>query len=468
MTMPKSLPARPSQESLRKQARKRVRDVAAGNADVITRARAQLPSAELPLSLRHAHLILAREYGFPSWQELVAEVQSRLGQGLEWAVSQARRIIHDNDIERLKQLLTEHPALLSWRGEESDGGDPERERQFTRAACAEILIDAGAVVLPSVCDGLAESRTKRLLELFERKGLLPRTLKFRVALGDLDAVRACLDAGDNNPASVDEAFKCACNFEFENIASVLLERLIALDAELGRRIDDGPGRSAFIRYLIKERALLAFIRAMPQGPWQAFLMHQVVRAIHDGDLTIFVLGLQREPWLLGDSCLGFQVGLIERATLQDRGTFIGALSRSRSGAAAASATSAVASNRICVHLRQNASASGANPRLAAAGGFAARRRYGGSRSSEAVVRRVGQAHARRPLESFPVQQRRHSKESSAGRAIRSAGSRHGARLVGPPPSFRSGRLPSRAWRRHQHTMELARAGEHPARARLPR
>ena len=88
-------------------------------------------------------------------------VQSRLGHGLEWAASRAHQIIHDNDVEQLKQLLTEHPALLSWHGEENQGGllgmatsafgdagDPEREQWFTRAACAELLIDAGAIVLP--------------------------------------------------------------------------------------------------------------------------------------------------------------------------------------------------------------------------------------------------------------------------------------------------------------------------------
>jgi hypothetical protein len=30
------------------------------------------------------------------------EVSKRLGKGLEWAVTQARRVIHDNDVERLK------------------------------------------------------------------------------------------------------------------------------------------------------------------------------------------------------------------------------------------------------------------------------------------------------------------------------------------------------------------------------
>ena len=35
--------------------------------------------------------------------------------------------------------------------------------------------------------------------------------------------------------------------------------------------------------------------------------------------------MQREPWLLGEAGVGFQVGLIERATLRDREAFIAAL-----------------------------------------------------------------------------------------------------------------------------------------------
>ena len=335
MTTLKSLPARPSEESLRKQAKKLSRDIAAGNADAIARARAQLQNVELPLSHRDAQLVLAREYGFEGWQQLMAEVQKRLGRGFEWAISQARRIIHDNDVEALKQLLAEYPALLSWTGEEGgvlgmaassygDSGHPDRERHFTRRECAELLIDAGAVVLPSVCDALVESRVKGLLELFEHKGLLPHTLKFRVALGDVDAVRARLDTGNDDLATVNEAFRCACRFEYEPIASLLLDRSIALDAELGKQIDAGPGRAFFIKYLIEERAL-DFIDATPAGPWQAFVMHQVVRSIHDDDLTAFVRGLQRDSWLLGDSCVGFQIGLIGRSVLRDRGRFIAAL-----------------------------------------------------------------------------------------------------------------------------------------------
>jgi hypothetical protein len=172
--------------------------------------------------------VIGREYGYPGWQDLVAEVSKRLGTSLEWAAAQARRIIHDNDVERLKQLLAEYPALLSWQGNDCDDGllgiatgaygdafAPDRERWFTRAACAELLIDAGAIVTPSVCEGLLQSRARGLLQLFQRRGLLPRTLSFLSAPGDLDAVRTALDESGNSPAIVNDAFICACRFEHE-------------------------------------------------------------------------------------------------------------------------------------------------------------------------------------------------------------------------------------------------------------
>jgi Ankyrin repeat len=330
------LPARPSLESLRKQAKKLARGIVAGDAEAIGRARAQLPQAKLPLSQRDAQLVLAREYGFPGWQDLVKEVKQRLGRGSEWAVSQARRRIHDNDIEGLRQLLAEYPTLLSWRADENDGGllgmatesygdsfDPAREQVFTRASCAELLIDAGAVVAQSVCDGLIFSRTKGLLDLFHRKGLLPRSLKFLAALGDVDGVRACLDTKVDDLAAVNEAFMCACHLDHAAAAALLLDRSITLDAELGRRIDGGPGRSAFVQYIMTES--LTFTNADPAGPWQAFVMRQVVRAVNDGDLTSFVDGLRREAWMLADACVPFQVGLIQRAVLRDREAFITAL-----------------------------------------------------------------------------------------------------------------------------------------------
>jgi hypothetical protein len=331
-----TLPARPSLESLRKQAKKLARGILAGDAAAIGRARAQLPRAELPLSQRDAQLVLAREYGFPGWQDLVKEVKQRLGRGLEWAVSEARRRIHDNDIEGLRQLLAEYPALLSWRSDEDDGGvlgmatesygdsfDPSREQQFTRAACAELLIDAGAVIAPSVCDALIESRARGLLDLFHHRGLLPRSLKFFAALGDVNGIRVCLDTNGDDLAAVNQAFTCACHLQHATAAALLLDRSITLDAELGRRIDGGPGRSAFVQYIMENS--LAFTNADPAGLWQAYVMRQVVRAENDGDLTSFVSGLRREAWMLSDAYVKFQVGLIEKAVLRDRDAFITAL-----------------------------------------------------------------------------------------------------------------------------------------------
>ena len=263
-------------------------------------------------------------------------MSNHLDNSLKWAAAQARRFIHDNDVERLKQLIADYPALLSWHDDEDDrgllgfatgaygdAGDAEREAWFTRAACAELLIDAGAIVMPSVCEGLLQSRAKGLLQIFQRKGLLPRTLEFFAALGDLDAVRSALRENANDPNSVNDAFIHSCRFEHESIASLLLDRSITLDGELGSHVDSGPGRSAFVRHFIANKP--DFVNVAETGLWRGFVMERIGRALHDGDLTSFVDGLGREAWTLSDGCLTFQVRLVEVATLNGRGEFIAAL-----------------------------------------------------------------------------------------------------------------------------------------------
>src|SRR6476620_4263120 len=177
----KSLPERPSLDSLRKQAKKLARDVTAGDAAAIARVRAHLPRVDGPLTQRNAQLVVAREYGYPGWQDLTAEVHKRVGNGLDWAAAQAHGAIHNNDVERLKQLLTEFPALLSWKGDDEHHG----LLGFATGAYG----DAGTVVTRGVVEGLLFSRAKGLLELFRRKGLLPHELRFLAALGDADAVQ---------------------------------------------------------------------------------------------------------------------------------------------------------------------------------------------------------------------------------------------------------------------------------------
>ena len=169
--------------------------------------------------------------------------------------------------------------------------------------------------------GDPQSRARGLLQLFQRKGLLPRTLKFLTALGDLDAVRTALDENGNDLTTVNEAVVCACRFEHEAVASLLLERSIALDPALGKQVDGSVGRRDFIKYFIEKRPA----HAITVGLWKAFVMEQVSRAVLDDDLKAFVSGLQREPWLLGEAYVEFQGGLIGAATLNDRGDIISAL-----------------------------------------------------------------------------------------------------------------------------------------------
>jgi hypothetical protein len=149
-----------------------------------------------------------------------------------------------------------------------------------------------------------------LIELFQRRGLLPRTLKFFATLGDVDGVRACLDTNADDLAAVNEAFMYACHLKQATTAALLLDRAITIDAELGRRIDSGPGRSSFIHYFIENTPDVR-PRPDPAGPWQAFVKQQVEGALRDGDLTSFVDGLQRESWLLSEAQVDFQVRLIE-------------------------------------------------------------------------------------------------------------------------------------------------------------
>jgi len=286
------------------------------------------------LTQRKAQLVLAREYGFAGWQDLIAEVGQRLGNDFESTVKQAHRAIHGNDLAWLKKLLEEYPALLSWEGDRrhqsllematgayGDAFGAEREHWFTRAASAELLLEKGAIVLPRVAEGILQSRAVGLLHLFQRKGLLPRTLKFEAALGDLEAVRASLDANAHDLGVVNEAFVCASRFHHETVASVLLEKAIALDPELGEHVDGSIGRAAFVKYAIEP----GLQDAMAVGPWKAFVMQRASRAVHDSELETFIEVLGRERWLLDDGYLDFQNGIIGAATLNDRGEFISAL-----------------------------------------------------------------------------------------------------------------------------------------------
>ena len=67
------LPARPDLDQLRRQARELYRAALGGDAGALRRLRQVSGTVGLPA----AHLAIAREYGFPSWPQLEAEVERR-------------------------------------------------------------------------------------------------------------------------------------------------------------------------------------------------------------------------------------------------------------------------------------------------------------------------------------------------------------------------------------------------------
>ncbi len=338
MTPSKFLASHSSFESIRKQAKKLARQVAANNPDAVARIHAHLPVPNLPLSLRDAQLVLAREYGFAGWQDLRAAVLRQEGKGLEWAAAEAERAIHDNSVERLTQLVREHPALLSWRGDSGesllgfaagsfgDSGDPYREQMFTRLECAEFLLDAGAIANPAIWEDAIRARSRGVLQLLSRKGVLPRRLDILAALGDEDGVGDCLESARTRPgadaAAVMQAFLCACRFQQRAVAALLLDRCIELDPALGRQVEKWRGKSGFIDYLAEHAQEYGEPWKDVVSPWQTLAMNELLTAMDEGNLQEFTVWLQREPDLLSESQLARQVEIVEHAVVKDRGAFI--------------------------------------------------------------------------------------------------------------------------------------------------
>ncbi|HEY4216246.1 MAG TPA: ankyrin repeat domain-containing protein [Gemmatimonadaceae bacterium] len=326
MSAARDLPARPSLDSLRKQAKKLARD------------------AVPPLSLRDAQLVIAREYGFAGWSDLSAEVQRRLGRTLDWAASQAKAAIHDQDHDRLQALLVEYPALVAWRdGDQTlldsttsyamDCSDPERERLYTRPVAAELLIDAGATVQRDTWMHVIRTGASGMLHLLARKNALPPALTVLAALGDDAAVRAQLEARRgpgveqeyaNEQFDIDRAVLVASRFKHTDVALRLLDHSIALDPDLGRRIDRWQGRAAFVEFLIQHPG--ALWQQPELTPWQAFVALQLAGARNCNDLAAFNRWLDDEPWVLHPPFMHLQIALMLPACYEKgREAFIVAL-----------------------------------------------------------------------------------------------------------------------------------------------
>lgn len=340
--MAMSLPDRPSMESIRKQAKALVRAVNAGETAALSLVRAHLSVPDPQVSLRDAQLVLAREYGFSGWADLQHEVLVRSGHGLEWAAHQAEQAIHEDDVSRLQSLLDEHPGLLTWHDTDGhslldvtssyamDNRDSDREERMSHLGCAELLIDAGAVVESSMWQLALGTGASDMLHLLARKAVLPDSLPVLAALGDTEAAsgRRADDEQD-----LFDSLAIACRFGHVDVATMLLDRCIAADPELGQRIDRWKGRSATVKALASPWSIGGRYlgepghETVPLTPWQAVVMHEVQTTIDDDDLTALRRWLDAESWLGDEDWVAAQISIVERSAWRNRESHIAELWR---------------------------------------------------------------------------------------------------------------------------------------------
>ncbi len=135
-----ALPARPSLEQLKKQAKDLVRDARGGDAKAIARIGASARgSSGVRIPLAAALLAIAREYGFPSWPKLAHHVQSlaeaafvvrplirpvELTGGRRWTLADGTEVptddvyamfvaARDGDLATLKRLVSHSSSLAT-------------------------------------------------------------------------------------------------------------------------------------------------------------------------------------------------------------------------------------------------------------------------------------------------------------------------------------------------------------------
>jgi ankyrin repeat protein len=192
------LPVRSDVDQLRHQAKDLLRAAKSGDAVAFARIR----TVSNRLLLASAQLAVAREYGFPSWRRLRAEVERRV-------------ILNSRDLTRLEALLADDPALAGMKMEhwsDHHGAEP-------LGYIAMLRFDA-------------------------RRLGLPRDLP-----GTGAVARALPAAGapvDGRPGDPETPLITAASYGDAEVARVLIESGAALDATAAPNAGGVPGGTALL------------------------------------------------------------------------------------------------------------------------------------------------------------------------------------------------------------------------------
>ncbi len=117
--MSRDLPARPSAEHLRKQAKELLQAFQQGDAPAAEQFRSLGAERSTPRLADAQHLV-AREYGFATWAALMAHVESLAKP--EDAMIALAAAITANDVERARDVIRRHPGIRSRLNEPMPGG----------------------------------------------------------------------------------------------------------------------------------------------------------------------------------------------------------------------------------------------------------------------------------------------------------------------------------------------------------
>jgi ankyrin repeat protein len=145
--MSKSLPARPSLEQLKHQAKDLLKSLKSGDAASLQRLQSIHPlhskAAGAACSLSDAQLVIAREYGFATWAKLKEHVEIVRLETMD-PHELFRQAFEEHDAALMRRLLERHPQYKAMINEPVAAFDAPVITQVRTREMLDVFLDAGA------------------------------------------------------------------------------------------------------------------------------------------------------------------------------------------------------------------------------------------------------------------------------------------------------------------------------------